>query len=900
MKKITTGIVAHVDAGKTTLSENFLYLSGCIRKMGRVDNQDAFFDTDRLERARGITIFSKQAGFTWKDTQFTLLDTPGHIDFSAEMERTLQVLDYAILVISGADGVQGHTMTLFRLLERYQIPVFFFVNKMDQPGTDRKARLVELKERLDSNCIWFNQEENPDFLEEVAMGDEEVLDQFLSTGEIQKEQIQDMIAARKIFPVFFGSALKAEGVEELLDALDCYMKEREYPKEFGAKVYKIARDEQGNRLTFCKITGGALKVKALLSGKENGAKKEDWEEKINQIRIYSGEKYETVDEVLAGEVCALTGLTHTYPGEGIGKEEETGLPVLEPVLTYRVLLPEEVDAAVMLPKLRVLEEEDPTLHVIWDENLQEIQIQLMGEVQIEVLKSVIAERFDVDVSFDAGSIVYKETITNTVEGVGHFEPLRHYAEVHLLLEPGEPGSGISIATNCSEDILDKNWQRLISTHLEEKEFKGVLTGSVLTDVKITVVGGRAHQKHTEGGDFRQATYRAVRQGLMQAESVLLEPFYRFRLEVPMDCVGRAMTDIEKRNGIFQTPDTNGEQSVLTGRIPVSTMRDYQKELLAYTKGRGKLFCELDGYGPCHNMEEVVENCRYDVERDLANTADSVFCAHGAGVIVPWYEVPDYMHVESFFFKETRESAFEKSVEAAKREAEKRASERERFVGTDEIDAILAKTFDANRRKQDAPRNGYQKRKETTMFPVTRSYQKPSQKAEEYLLVDGYNVIFAWQELKELAEKNMDSARGKLLDLLCNYQGIKKCNLIVVFDAYRVVGHETEVSDYHNIHVVFTKEAETADQYIEKFAHENGKKYNMTVATSDGLEQIIIRGEGCHLISSRELEKEMKAATEHLMASYQENKPASKTYLTDYLSDEAKNAMDSSIKINQEE
>ena len=900
MKKITTGIVAHVDAGKTTLSENFLYLSGCIRKMGRVDNQDAFFDTDRLERARGITIFSKQAGFTWKDTQFTLLDTPGHIDFSAEMERTLQVLDYAILVISGADGVQGHTMTLFRLLERYQIPVFVFVNKMDQPGTDRNIRLMELKERLDSNCIWFNQEENPDFLEEVAMGDEEVLEQFLSTGEIPKEQIQDMIAARKIFPVFFGSALKAEGVEELLDAMDCYMKEREYPKEFGAKVYKIARDEQGNRLTFCKITGGVLKVKALLSEKENGAKKEGWEEKVNQIRIYSGEKYETVDEVLAGEVCALTGLTHTYPGEGIGDEEETGLPVLEPVLTYRVLLPEEVDAAVMLPKLRVLEEEDPTLHVIWDENLQEIQIQLMGEVQIEVLKSVIAERFDVDVSFDAGSIVYKETIKNTVEGVGHFEPLRHYAEVHLLLEPGEPGSGISIATNCSEDLLDKNWQRLISTHLEEKEFKGVLTGSALTDVKITVVGGRAHQKHTEGGDFRQATYRAVRQGLMQAESVLLEPFYRFRLEVPMDCVGRAMTDIEKRNGVFKTPDTNGEQSVLTGRIPVSTMRDYQKELLAYTKGRGKLFCELDGYGPCHNMEEVVENCRYDVERDLANTADSVFCAHGAGFIVPWYEVPDYMHVESFFSKETRESAFEKSVEAAKREAEKRASERERFVGTEEIDAILAKTFDANRRKQDAPRNGYQKRKETTMFPVTRSYQKPSQKAEEYLLVDGYNVIFAWQELKELAEKNMDSARGKLLDLLCNYQGIKKCNLIVVFDAYRVVGHETEVSDYHNIHVVFTKEAETADQYIEKFAHENGKKYNVTVATSDGLEQIIIRGEGCHLISSRELEKEMKAATEHLMASYQENKSVSKTYLTDYLSDEAKNAMDSSIKINQEE
>lgn len=900
MKKITTGIVAHVDAGKTTLSENFLYLSGSIRKMGRVDNQDAFFDTDQLERARGITIFSKQADFQWKDVQFTLLDTPGHVDFSAEMERTLQVLDYAILVISGADGVQGHTLTLFRLLERYQVPVFLFVNKMDQLGTDKEIRLAELKERLDTNCIWFDKKENKDFLEEVAMGDEEVLDQFLATGEIEKEQIQNLIAARKIFPVFFGSALKSEGVEEFLDAMAYYMKEREYPKEFGAKVYKIARDEQGNRLTFLKVTGGSLKVKALLSGKSGDAKKEDWEEKVNQIRIYSGEKYETAEEVIAGEVCAVTGLMHTYPGEGLGKEKETGMPVLEPVLTYRVLLPEGVDAAVMLPKLRVLEEEDPTLHVIWDEHLQEIQIQLMGEVQIEILKSVIAERFGVDVSFDAGSIVYKETITNTVEGVGHFEPLRHYAEVHLLLEPGEAGSGLQVATNCSEDVLDKNWQRLILTHLEEKEFKGVLTGAALTDVRITVVGGRAHQKHTEGGDFRQATYRAVRQGLMQAESALLEPFYRFRMELPMDCVGRAMTDMEKRNGTFQTPDTKGELSVLTGTVPVSTMRDYQKELIAYTKGRGKLFCELDGYGPCHNMEEVVEKCGYDAERDLANTADSVFCAHGAGFVVPWYEVPDYMHVESFFSKETKESAFEKSVEAAKREAQKRERERERFLGTDEIDAILTKTFDANRRKTDMPRNGYQKRKETTMFPVTRSYQKPSPKAEEYLLVDGYNVIFAWQELKELADQNLDSARGKLLDLLCNYQGIKKCNLIVVFDAYRVVGHETEVSDYHNIHVVFTKEAETADQYIEKFAHENGKKYNVTVATSDGLEQIIIRGEGCRLISSRELEKEMKAATENMMSSYQENKPKSKTYLTDYLSEEAKKTMDSSIKINQEE
>lgn len=911
MKKITTGIVAHVDAGKTTLSEGMLFTSGSIRKMGRVDNQDAFLDTNELERARGITIFSKQARFAWKDTAFTLLDTPGHIDFSAEMERTLQVLDYAILVVSGADGVQGHTMTLWRLLERYQIPTFLFVNKMDQPGTDREERLQELKERLDSSCIFFDQEQNSDFAEEVAMGDEQVLEHFLETGTVETKQIQKLIWERKIFPVFFGSALKVDGVEELMSAMAEYVVKPEYPSEFGAKVYKIARDEQGNRLTYLKVTGGSLKVKANLSnqkigqtamsdqGEQNQSVKcnlsstQIWDEKVNQIRIYSGERFEAVNEVAAGEVCVVTGLTKTYPGEGLGIEAETGMPVLEPVLTYQVILPEEVDAAVMLPKLRMLEEEEPELHIVWDENLQEIQVQIMGEVQIEILKSMIYDRFHVEVEFGAENIVYKETIANVVEGVGHFEPLRHYAEVHLLLEPGEQGSGVQVITDCSEDVLDKNWQRLILTHLEEKEYRGVLTGSVLTDVQITVVGGRAHQKHTEGGDFRQATYRAVRQGLMQAESVLLEPYYAFRLELPTESIGRAMTDIEKMNGIFETPLTEGDQSILTGSVPVSTMRDYQKEVIAYTKGRGKLFCELKGYGPCHNSEEVIAKSGYDAERDLANTADSVFCAHGAGFIVPWYEVPNYMHVESCFSEKRPEEEFEKSVEAVRLAAQRAEEKRNgqgvsQAIGTDEIDAILAKTYGANQKKNDQPRYGYQRKRVESVAgasPTMRTYHQPSPKAEEYLLVDGYNVIFAWEELNELAQTNMDGARGKLLDILCNYQGIRKCNLIVVFDAYRVIGHETEVSDYHNIHVVFTKEAETADQYIEKFAHENGRKYRVTVATSDGLEQIIIRGAGCQLISSRELEIEIKEATAKLVGEYKESQPKNKTYFTDHLSEE---------------
>lgn len=873
--------MAHVDAGKTTLSEAMLYTSGSIRKMGRVDNQDAFLDTYSLERERGITIFSKQALFSWKDVQFTLLDTPGHVDFSAEMERTLQVLDYAILVVSGADGVQGHTQTLWQLLNHYKIPTFVFVNKMDQPGTEREKRLMELQNRLDSGCIDF-QQDTEGLLDEVAMCEENAMEHFLAYGTLAKEQIQKLIAERKVFPCFFGSALKLEGIEDLMDGMATYTLEKEYPKEFGAKVFKIARDEQGKRLTYLKVTGGTLKVKDLLCNQE----------KVNQIRIYSGEKYESPSEVEAGGICAVTGLTKTYAGEGLGCEKASGLPFLEPVLTYQILLPEGMDAAVMLPKLRQLEEEEPELHIVWKEELQEIQAQVMGEVQLEILQCLIEERFGVEVSFGTGNIVYKETIRSKVEGVGHFEPLRHYAEVHLLLEPGELGSGMQYDIDCSEDVLDKNWQRLIYTHLIEREQRGVLTGSVLTDTRITLVAGRAHQKHTEGGDFRQATYRAIRQGLMQAESVLLEPYYEFRVEVPTESVGRVMTDVEKRFGVCQLQENDGELSVLTGSAPVATMQDYPKELHAYTKGRGRIFCNLKGYEPCHNQEEVVVAKGYDPERDLAYTPDSVFCAHGAGFVVPWYEVPEYMHVESCFALPKKE--LEPLV--PRRDKQTGGMVEEAWIGTEEIDAILSKTFDANRRTKDVPRNGYKKTsRETVSYPSVRSYQKKPMRQEEYLLVDGYNVIFAWDDLKELAEINMDSARGKLLDLLCNYQGIRKCQLIVVFDAYRVAGHETEISDYHNIHVVFTKEAETADQYIEKFAHEHAKNYKVTVATSDGLEQIIIRGEGCGLISSRELKDEMERANQEVCGEFERKQESSRRYLFDELSEEEKEELQRSME-----
>ncbi len=859
MKRLTIGILAHVDAGKTTLSEALLYESGSIQTMGRVDKKDAFLDTHALEKERGITIFSKQAVFSFKDMQLTLLDTPGHVDFSAEMERTLGVLDYAMLVINGANGIQAHTKTLWKLLERYRIPVFLFINKMDQRGTDRELLLKQLREKLDEGCVDFGRKTEPSFYENIAMCDEEALEQFLETEELKAETIKGLILERKVFPCFFGSALKLQGVWELLEGIGAYTCMPAYHEEFGAKVFKIARDDRGNRLTFMKITGGSLKVRSIPA--EN-------QEKVTQIRIYSGEKYTVIDEAEAGTVCAVTGLSCTKPGRGLGREKEVFVPLLEPVLTYQMKLPPECDAMVMLSKLEQLEQEQPELHILWDEQLKEIQVRLMGEVQTEILKSLILERFDVAVEFGKGNIVYKETISGPAEGVGHYEPLRHYAEVHLLLEPGEPGSGLQFTSRCKEELLGGNWQRLVLTHLEEKEHKGVLTGSPVTDIKITLMGGRAHQKHTEGGDFRQAAYRAVRQGLLEAESVLLEPYYEFRLEVPEKSIGRAMSDIERMHGSFLPFQMEGDMAVLTGFAPAVSMNGYQKEVNTYTKGLGRLSCSLKGYEPCHNQEEIIEAISYDWERDIENPADSIFCAHGAGVLVKWDKVKDYRHVECQLERETKAEG--KNIA----KMQKKESHEEKWIGTEEIDAILERTYHANKKEKGKPA------KRTEAVVLKSSFPKKQKPEEEYLLIDGYNVIFAWEELKELAKVSIDGARGRLLDILCNYQAIKKCTLIAVFDAYRVQGHSTEIVDYHNIHVVYTKEAETADQYIEKFAHENGKKFRITVATSDGLEQIIIRGQGCSLISARELKEEIRLANESLCREYEENQPKAKSYLLD--------------------
>lgn len=852
MGKIVVGILAHVDAGKTTLSEGMLYTSGAIRTMGRVDNRDAFLDTYALERERGITIFSKQAVFPLGTTQVTLLDTPGHVDFSPEMERTLQVLDYAILVISGADGVQGHTRTLWNLLRRYEIPTFVFVNKMDQKETDAEVLLQELKNVLEEGCVDFSAKRDANFYEEAAVCSEDALEEFLETGRLKKETLQELFLERQLFPCFFGSALRLEGVKEFVEQMQELIKVPAYPETFGAKVFKIARDEAGNRLTYLKITGGSLKVKAVIEG-----------QKVNQIRIYSGEKYEAVNEVEAGSICAVTGLSDTYPGEGLGAEQGTYLPVLEPVLNYQVIPTEGDDPILLLPKLRELEEEEPQLHIVWEEALQEIHVQLMGEVQLEVLKTLIYERFGVEVEFGQGNILYKETIQNTVEGVGHFEPLRHYAEVHLLLEPGEPGNGVQCMSVCSEDLLDRNWQRLILTHLMETEHRGVLTGAPITDIRITLVSGKAHLKHTEGGDFRQAVYRAVRQGLKQADSVLLEPYYEYRLELPSENVGRAMTDIERMHGTFGLPQTEADRTILTGTAPVSTMRDYQKEVHAYTRGNGTLQCTLKGYALCHNTEEVLAATGYDSERDTLHPTGSVFCAHGAGFLVPWYEVKEYMHLPSIMQEKPSDSSEEKQT------AYRVPEETDAWIDTEEVDRIIAQSVSANKKQKTLPK------KKVPEYYKSTSKPKKQEVREEYLLVDGYNVIFAWEDLKDLAQVSIDGARGKLLDVLCDYQGMKKCNLIVVFDAYRVQGHKTEISTYHNIHVVFTKEAETADQYIEKFAHENGKKYNVTVATSDGLEQIIIRGQGCRLLSARELKDEIERTKKTLFEEHpQESKKLS--------------------------
>lgn len=888
MKQLTLGILAHVDAGKTTLSEALLFTAGAIRKAGRVDKKDAFLDNYELERERGITIFSKQAVFSYEDLRITLLDTPGHVDFSTEMERTLQVLDAAVLLISAADGVQSHTRTLWKLLESYQVPVFLFVNKMDQPGADQEKILAGIQNQLSGNCVDFTplvgaaateskgaalEADMQEAMEAVAICDEELLNSFLTDGRISQEQLREKIAERKVFPCLFGSALRLQGIEALLSAIAAYAPEKTYPEAFGARVFKVTRDSQGSRLTHMKITGGTLKAKMELTCAE------DKKEKVNQIRVYSGERFEAVNEAVAGSVCAVTGLLGTMAGQGLGMEKNLESPFLTPVLSYCLLLPEGTDPMAVMPKLKELEEEDPALSFTWEEELKEIHVHVMGEVQMEILKVLIRERFGLEIAFGKGRIVYKETIADTVEGVGHFEPLRHYAEVHLLLEPGEPGSGLQFEADCSEDILARNWQRLILTHLEEKQHRGVLTGSVITDMKITLVSGRAHQKHTEGGDFRNATYRAVRQGLMEAMSVLLEPYYEFRLEIPEEMTGRAMTDMEKLFADFTLTERAEGRCVLTGCAPVETMRDYQKEVYAYTRGQGSLTVRLKGYMPCHNADEVIEERHYDPEADLRNPAGSVFCSHGAGFVVPWNQVKEYMHVESCFAgdrKAIEESAFQEELEkrkeaARKREENRSASGGEYFLGTDEIDAILQQATGAGR-GLEKKKEGWQRqsRSTETRQATTRVYQGQPKK-EEYLLVDGYNVIFAWEELSALSKVTLDGARGRLLDILCDYQAMKGCRLIVVFDAYRLKGHPEEAYAYHNIYVVYTKEAETADRYIERFAHDNSKKYQITVATSDGLEQIIIRGEGCRLLSSRDLQADVERQKEQTRGILEEKK-----------------------------
>lgn len=896
MKKLVIGILAHVDAGKTTLSEALLYESGKIRKLGRVDHQDAYLDTFALEKERGITIFSKQARLSWENVEVTLLDTPGHVDFSTEMERTLGVLDYAILVISGSDGVQGHTETLWRLLKRYNIPTFIFVNKMDLDGMEKEELMLELSKKLSDSCIDFSAvgknicEEA--IFEEIAMCDEEMLDAYMETGCISKEKIISGIHTRKLFPCFFGSALKMDGVKELMNVLSAYTIENIYPEAFGARVYKIARDEQNNRLTYLKVTGGSLNVKMPLTNRDKIKEKEEvWEKKVNQIRLYSGTKFETATEVAAGTVCAVTGLTHTYPGECLGAETMDSIPILEPVLTYQILLPSEFDPQKVFRQLKELEEEDPQLHILWQESLHEIQIQLMGEVQIEILKQVIKDRFHIMVEFGNGNIVYKETITNTVEGVGHFEPLRHYAEVHLQLEPSELGSGLQFAIACSEDDLDKNWQRLIYTHLEEKEHLGVLTGSPITDMKITLIGGKAHIKHTEGGDFRQATYRAVRQGLKTAESILLEPFYAFTLEVPSEHVGRALTDIQRMSGSFDNPVLHGGNSIIKGSAPVSTMRDYLKEVVSYTHGKGRLFCELKGYEPCHNQEEIIASMGYDSEQDTANPTCSVFCSHGAGFLVPWNEVPDYMHVESCLKSENKVTPITTMpIQPSKSNVEQDEAA---------LEKIMLREFGNQCKRFDDYGNVYYgeqakkelKRKKIKSTEADTKYKKrciPKKGKDEYLLVDGYNIIFSWEELNELAKTNLDAARFKLMDYLCNYQGYKNITVIIVFDAYKVKGNPGSVEKYHNIYIVFTKEAETADMYIEKVAHEIGHKYDVTVATSDRLEQMIIMRQGALRMSAQDLKKDMEAMQKHLEDSYHTNDADTKPTLSHRLSEKLKN------------
>ncbi|HJA31290.1 MAG TPA: TetM/TetW/TetO/TetS family tetracycline resistance ribosomal protection protein [Candidatus Eisenbergiella pullicola] len=917
-KHICVGLLAHVDAGKTTLAERILFLTGSVRKLGRVDHQDAFLDTDDMERARGITIFSKEARFSLGEFDVALLDTPGHVDFSAEMERTLQVLDYAVLVISGADGVQGHVETLWRLLKRYGIPVFLFINKMDQDGVREDLLMEQLQKRLDGRCVRFCSGEREEagseavsggyekgrekgdwrctapasLWEDLAMCDETLLERYLEGEAITPEDIAELIAQRRVFPCCFGSALKGFGVIGLLSLMEEGMKEKRYPGQFGARVYKISRDPAGNRLTHLKVTGGRLYVKMPLSDRQEGTQQPRegmWEEKADQLRLYSGDSFQAVSEVPAGTVCAVTGLTKTFAGQGLGRETEPVLPLLEPVLTYRIGLPDDCDVHSMYLKLKQLEEEEPELSICWEEATGEIQARVMGDVQTEILKDQIRRRFGISVSFENGSIVYRETIAAPVEGVGHFEPLRHYAEVHLLLEPAERGTGLSFATACSEDVLDANWQRLVLTHLEEKRHKGVLIGAEITDMKITLLTGRAHLKHTEGGDFRQATYRALRQGLRRAESVLLEPVYAFSLEVPAEYVGRAMSDVQRMQGHFDPPEIAGEYAVLVGTVPVSEMGNYQREVTAYTRGRGRLMCVLKGYEPCHNARAVVEAAGYDPDGDTENPCGSVFCAHGAGFVVPWDQVEDYMHLEKCYLPEEKREEGQEAV--GLKPISLRKEPAERIVTQEEIDEIFARIYPSGNGKRET--RGYA-RKRVADGPARREPsartvgegRKPDpdrrdSQAERYLLVDGYNIIFAWDDLRQLARENIESARGRLMDVLCDYQGFHRCTVILVFDAYRVEGGQGSVQKYHNIHVVYTKEAETADQYIEKTVHKIGRKNQVTVATSDALEQVIIYGQGARRMSARELMEEVEQTRQQVREAWEKKRESDRNYLFDH-------------------
>lgn len=856
MKRLVIGILAHVDSGKTTLSEAMLYRAGALRRLGRVDHRDAFLDTDALERSRGITIFSKQALLSLPEAELTLLDTPGHVDFSSEAERALQVMDYAILVISGTDGVQSHTETLWRLLERYQVPVFVFINKLDLAGADRAARMDELRRRFGSGCVDLSAAGSSD---DLALCSEELFETITSGGTPDDAQLADAVARRELFPCFFGAALRLEGVDELLDALQRLTRPLPGRREFGARIFKVTRSDSGERLTWLKVTGGELKVKAELSSRPDARRA--WRGKADQLRLYSGAKFSLVSTAEPGTVCAVTGLTDSYAGEGLGFEPDAAAPALEPVLRYRVLLPDGCDETAALRQLRELEQEDPMLHVVWDEHLGEVHLQLMGEVQLEILQSLIERRFGLRVEFDEGGILYKETISARVEGVGHYEPLRHYAEVHLLLEPGEPGSGIQLGSACREDSLAANWQRLILTHLAEKAHRGALTGAPLTDVKITLAAGRAHPKHTEGGDFRQATYRAVRQGLRTAAAqgacVLLEPWYEFSLRLPQESVGRALADMPRLHAEFDPPASEGDMALISGKAPVAALRGYAREVAAYTRGRGQLSCLPGGYAPCHNTDEVIAASGYDIDADTANTADSIFCSHGAGVLVRWDEVPEHMHIPSVLARDERLSRGPAEDGDMPSRAARAADYRSALAADKELMAIFERTYGPIRRDPVQAMRTV-KRRPAAESQARRAPSRPKPEGPEHLLVDGYNVIFAWDELKALAADNLDAARQRLMDILCNYAGYRQCVPILVFDAYKVKGGEREVEQYHNLYVVYTKEAETADMYIEKATHEIARRYRTRVVTSDTTEQLIILGNGALRISSQAFEMEVRA------------------------------------------